>query len=72
MQRVSDQVNISSGFELLWNRSMEGMRLVDSFGNTLSGSYRGRLPYVNASGGSYPVSGLKSISSKIQDLIRKQ
>ena len=46
--------------------------LVDSFGNTLSGSYRGRLPYVNASGGSYPVSGLKSISSKIQDLIRKQ
>lgn len=34
--------------------------LVDSFGNTISGNYHGRLPYVDLSGGSYSIEALKS------------
>lgn len=45
--------------------------LVDSFGNTLSGSYAGKLSYVNASGETYPVDNVKSLSAKIQAFIKK-
>ena len=45
--------------------------LVDSFGNNLSGRFSGRMPYVNAAGGTYPVTALKSFLTKIQSFIKK-